>query len=65
MNISNAIKKILLRLSSIVYQNRSSKILFYHDIYDKIWYRALDCNENMGTPIALFKQHVETIKKEG
>lgn len=65
MSLSKIIKKLLLQISSIICYNNDSKILFYHDVYDAQWYKALDCDENMGTHINVFKKHINIIKKEG
>lgn len=65
MTLSIFIKKMLLQLSSVICRNNDSKILFYHDVYADKWYKALDCDENMGTHINVFKQHINIIQKEG
>lgn len=59
------IKLLLLKIGSILYKNQKSKILFYHDIYKTINYKALDTDVQMGTHIDLFKKHVDAIHKEG
>lgn len=51
----NPIKRILLKLSELLNRNRESKILFYHDVYSHTQYT------DMGTDIALFEKHIETI----
>lgn len=52
-------------LSSIVHRNHKSKILFYHDVFSSINYKALDADVKMGTPLETFKKHVEVIRNEG
>ena len=64
MVIKEEIRLMLLYASSILYRNHKSKILFYHDVYDTVNYKALDANVYMGTPLCLFKKHIETIRKE-
>ena len=51
------IKRLLLFISSIVFHNRGSKILFYHDVYCDNQYT------DMGTSLAMFTEHIKTIKK--
>lgn len=65
MNIRFLIKNILLRLGVALKNNRKSKALFYHDIYETVNYKAADADVCMGTHIDVFKTHVETIRKEG
>lgn len=52
-------------LSSILHNNKGSKILYYHDVYQTDNYKALDADIQMGTHISLFKKHILTIRKEG
>lgn len=59
------IKLFLLWISSLINRNHKSKILYYHDIYKTVNYKALDVDVYMGTHIDLFKKHVEIIRKEG
>ncbi len=59
------IKLFLLWVSSVLHRNHKSKILFYHDIYRTINYKALDIDVHMGTHIDMFKKHVDVIHKEG
>lgn len=65
MNPKELIKKTLMLTSSLFYNNHGSKILYYHDVYRTINYRALDADINMGTPLDLFKRHVDVIRREG
>lgn len=53
------VKLFLLWLSSVLCHNKKSKILYYHDIYGKVKYT------DMGTPLSLFEQHIQTIRKSG
>lgn len=52
-------KIILLKLSSVLFHNRKSKVIFYHDIFDSV------CYTNMGTPLSLFKKHIDIIQNNG
>lgn len=65
MNIRNIIKLVIMFFSSILHRNKKSKILFYHDVYLTTNYKAKDDDVYMGTPLELFKEHVDTIRKEG
>ena len=53
------IKLFLLWLSSLLYHNKKSKVLYYHDIYSEVKYT------DMGTSISLFEKHIQTIRKSG
>ena len=64
MSIRNSIKQVLLFISSLR-NDKKSKILFYHDIYDSENYKALDADVCMGTHISLFQEHLSIIKQEG
>lgn len=64
MSIRNSIKRVLLFVSSLR-NDKNSKILFYHDIYDSENYKALDADIYMGTHISLFQEHLRIIKQEG
>lgn len=44
-------------VSSAVNHNRKSKVLFYHDISGD------ECYTDMGTPLELFKSHIDTINR--
>lgn len=65
MNIQKVIKNTLLYLGTKLYSNHKSKILFYHDIYTSVNYKAADADVCMGTHIEMFKKHLETIRNEG
>ncbi len=53
------IKQILLFISSIIYYNKKSKIIFYHDVYGDNKYT------DMGTSLSMFIKHIQAIIKEG
>lgn len=59
------VKLFILWVGSLLHRNRKSKILFYHDVFNTTNYKALDADTCMGTPIDLFKRHVDTIRKCG
>lgn len=65
MNIRELVKLSIMWLSSIIYRNHKSKIIFYHDVYCTTNYKALDADVKMGTPLELFKKHIEVIRSEG
>lgn len=65
MKIQRLVKLGLLWIGSILFRNKKSKILFYHDVYTRKGYVAPDCGIVMGTPLDVFKKHVEAIKAEG
>lgn len=65
MNIREIIKLSLMRISSLLHHNHKSKILFYHDIYTSVNYKASDADVCMGTHLDMFKKHLEVIRKEG
>lgn len=54
-----------MRASALMHNNRTSKILYYHDVYSTVNYKALDADICMGTPLEMFKRHVDVIRKEG
>ena len=58
-------KKLILFLGYVFHYNHKSKILFYHDIYCSVNYKALDVDVCMGTHIDMFKKHVDVIRNEG
>lgn len=58
MSIKEVIRTMLLVTGSLLYRNRKSKILYYHDFHDKIVYTE------MGTSLSLFKKHLKTILAE-
>lgn len=65
MDIRETLKLSLMRISAILHNNYKSKILFYHDIYTTINYKATDDDVCMGTHLNMFKRHLEVIRKEG
>lgn len=65
MSTRDIVKYSLMKLSSLIHRNRESKILYYHDVFETKNYKALDAHAYMGTPLSLFKQHIETIRKAG
>lgn len=63
--MSRKLKSILyssgLLLGKMIYKNRDSKVLYYHDIH-----QDNDIPETpMSTPMSLFLKHIHLIKKEG
>ncbi len=52
-------------VSTLTHNDHGSKILYYHDVFATVNYRALDADIQMGTPLELFRQHIEIIRKEG
>lgn len=65
MELREIIKHCIMFAGSIFRRNRKSKILYYHDVYSTVNYKALDADICMGTHINLFKQHIDVIKSEG
>lgn len=65
MNLKSAVKLGLLWFGAMRHRNRGSKVLYYHDVYKTVNYKALDADINMGTPLELFKKHIDVIKAEG
>ena len=55
----NYIKSILLKCSGMLLHNQESKILFYHDVFDGTKYTE------MGTPLSLFKKHLQVVEANG
>ena len=49
----------IIRLASLFYTSKKSKVLFYHDIHDVTQYTT------MSTPIELFIKHIQIIRKDG
>lgn len=65
MNLKFIVKESILCAGSVIHRNRGSKILYYHDVYSTVNYKALDADIYMGTPLELFKRHIEAIRSEG
>jgi peptidoglycan/xylan/chitin deacetylase (PgdA/CDA1 family) len=59
MKIRNCIKVALIRLFSIFYFSKKSKVIFYHDIDSDKKYT------DMSTPVELFKMHINIIRENG
>lgn len=58
-------KQCFMLAGSVLKRNRGSKILYYHDVYSTVNYKALDAEICMGTHIDLFKKHINMIHREG
>lgn len=65
MSLKRLIKLGVMTLSASLFRNRGSKILYYHDIFKTTNHKALDAHVCMGTPLDLFKRHVEVIRENG
>ena len=59
ISIRQIIKLSILGLGALLYRNKKSKLLYYHDIHGDRQYTP------MGTPLDVFKSHIEAIRKEG
>ena len=59
MRLKELIRTGLFVLGRLFYGNKKSKIIYYHDIYDGSKYT------DMGTPLLLFKKHLEVLSKCG
>lgn len=57
--LKSVVRNIILKLSALFFNNKESKVLFYHDVHLKNRYTG------MSTPLVLFKKHIETIQQEG
>ena len=57
--IKNKVKNLMLKCAAACFNNRGSKICYYHDVFDAIEYTG------MGTSLDLFNRHIEVMKKEG
>ncbi len=53
------IKDLLLLTGTITSFNKKSKILYYHDVYSDKSYT------DMGTPISVFRRHMDIIRRKG
>lgn len=58
ISISQIVKTSILGLGALMYKSRKSKLLYYHDIYEGQQYTP------MGTPLDVFKRHIEAIRDE-
>lgn len=63
--IASLAKRVLLFLGSVFFNNHRSKILYYHDVFDKNEYVVLNKGTKMGTPLYLFRSHINIIEREG
>ncbi|MCF6201149.1 MAG: polysaccharide deacetylase family protein [Hydrogenimonas sp.] len=59
MKSKEFLKTLLLQVGALRYANRSSKVIYYHDLHSKKRYT------DMSTPIDLFKKHIDIAKKMG
>ena len=59
MAIGSYIRIAIIRISSLFYVGKKSKVIFYHDIHSAKKYT------DMSTPIELFKKHIEIIRASG
>jgi peptidoglycan/xylan/chitin deacetylase (PgdA/CDA1 family) len=59
MGLGTFIRVVLVRVSSLFYFRKRSKVVFYHDIHSDKKYT------DMSTSIELFKKHIYTIKVNG
>ncbi|WP_299107785.1 polysaccharide deacetylase family protein [uncultured Tenacibaculum sp.] len=57
--MKESLKKVLLILGGFLFNNRKSKVLYYHDVHGDKKYTS------MSTDIDLFKNHISQIKKNG
>lgn len=65
MSLRTVVKQLVLLAGSVIHRNRGSKILYYHDVFATTNYRAFDADIRMGTPLELFKRHIDVIRSEG
>lgn len=59
------LKLFLMWISSILYHNKKSKIVFYHDVYGDKRYQDRDTKLDMSTSLDIFNQHIQTIRDNG
>ena len=59
MALSSFIRASVIRLTSLFYTIKKSKVIFYHDIHNVTQYTV------MSTPIELFKRHIQIIREKG
>ena len=55
--MKSKLRNIILKFGVLLFSNRNSKILFYHDIHKDNSY------SDMSTPLELFKKHIKTIRQ--
>ncbi len=58
-NVKELGRTIIMIISVLIYHNRRSKVLYYHDVHNGVRYTS------MSTPIALFERHLDEICKSG
>ena len=59
MAISSLVRILIIRIASLFYVSRRSKVIFYHDIHSDNKYT------DMSTSIELFKRHIKIIRENG
>jgi peptidoglycan/xylan/chitin deacetylase (PgdA/CDA1 family) len=59
MVISSLFRIAIVRIASLFYISKKSKVIFYHDIHSDKKYT------DMSTPIELFKKHIKIIRENG
>tara|TARA_B110000211_G_scaffold149464_1_gene170119 strand:+ start:732 stop:1466 length:735 start_codon:yes stop_codon:yes gene_type:complete len=59
MALSSFIRISIIRLASLFYTSKKSKVIFYHDIHSGKQYTT------MSTPIELFEKHIQIIRENG
>ncbi len=55
----SSVRIFIIRVASLFYKRKRSKVIFYHDIHAEMQYTS------MSTPIELFKEHVQIIRENG
>lgn len=59
MTMKQIIKSTLMKLSSIIYRNDDSKVIYYHDVHSN------DSYTSMSTSLELFKKHIDIMQEQG
>ncbi len=59
MRVKELIRTTMFVIGRIIWHNKNSKIIYYHDFFDGKSYT------NMATALSLFKRHLEVAKKSG
>ncbi len=65
MNIKDYIRTTLYIIGRVICYNNNSKVLYYHDVCGTIFYKSPDTDVLQGTPIEIFKKHINIIKQKG
>ncbi len=65
MSVNRIIKNVLLFIGALIYSNKKSKVLYYHDVCSTSFYESPDTDVIQGTSINLFKKHIDIIKRRG